>query len=99
MTQFRVDVAALSDMAGHLESLREELNAGEDTVGHYRDAMGSEEIVVKLEEFTANWSGVRLKLTERLQDVAGYAVGAADAYSQHEDHLSAEMNGDAGRAR
>ncbi len=99
MTQFRVDMAALSDMAGHLESLREELNAGEDTVDRYRDAIGSEEIVGKLEEFAANSSQVRRKLAERLQNVAGYAAAAAETYSQHEDGLSAAMNGDPGRTR
>lgn len=97
MTQFSVDPSALRDMAGRLRGLQEEFEGLEDTVGGYESAVGSEELAGKLESFADNWSDKRKQVAEQMQNVAGYAAAAADAYTQHEHDLAGQVQAGGGR--
>jgi len=92
VTTFEVDVAELRDMAGRLKGLKEEFESQEDTVSGYDDAVGSNEVAGALEEFANNWSDKRRELAEKLEEVAGYASMAADAYHQTEGDLASSID-------
>lgn len=96
MTQFSVDPAALADMAGRLRGLEEEFNGLEDTVEGYEEAVGSDELADKLRSFADNWSDKRKEIAKQIENVAGYATAAADAYSQHEQAMSSRISGAGG---
>ncbi len=99
MTRFEVDVAALRDMSARLKGLKDEFESQEDTVRGYEEAVGSPEIAGALDDFADNWSDKRKEIGEMLENVAGYAQMAADAYRETEDQLSSSMQPSAGPRR
>ncbi len=90
MTTFEVDVAALRDMASRLKGLKEEFESQEDVLSG-EDAVGSPEVAGALDDFANNWSDKRKQLGEMLQEVAGYAQLAADAYQETEEGLTTSI--------
>lgn len=104
MTQFSVDVASVQDLAARLRGLKQEFEGLEDAVAGYEGDLGSAELADALDGFASNWSEKRKELVRQLDEVAGYAAAAAEAYASCERELSAEMqprggSGGGGRRR
>ncbi len=93
MTQFKVDLPALQDMAARLRGAQEEFESLEDRIGGHRDAIRSDVIASSLENFASNWSDARRDIIEQIQNVAGYAGMAADAYAATEGEISDAFDG------
>ena len=91
MAELEVDIAALRDMAGNLKELKREFETQDVRVAGYADAVGSDEIAGALEEFANNWSDQREEIGEMLQEVAGYAMIAVEAYTEVENVLKANF--------
>ena len=91
MAELEVELAALRDMAYSLKELKHEFENQDAQVSGYDDAVGSPEIAGALDDFASNWSDKRKELGEMLEQVAGYAMLAHDAYSETEQTLSANI--------
>ena len=96
MTQFSVDVASVQDLAARLRGLKQEFEGLEDAVAGYEGDLGSAELADALDGFASNWSDKRKELVRPLDEVAGYAAAAAEAYASCERELSADMQPRAG---
>lgn len=92
MAELEVDIAALRDMAGRLKGLKEEFEDQDALITGNEDAVGSPEVAGVLNDFVDNWSDKREELGEMLEEVAGYAVMAADAYAETEQTLAANID-------
>lgn len=97
--QFTVSPAEVADLAGRLQGLREEFDGLEDYIGRYQsiEVCGHEHVGGKLEEFADNWSDKKRDMSKQLEELAGYAQGAADGYSRTEGDLAGAFE-DAGGA-
>ncbi len=93
MTQFKVDVGGVKDMAARLKGVKDEFDSIEDVASGNGDAIGFDEAAGKLEEFGSNWSDKRHEISKMIENVAGYAQGAADAYSHTEGELASAISG------
>ena len=96
MSRIEVDIPALADMAQQLMALKEEFSAIEDVVDGFEEAVGSEEISDKLHSFATNWSDEKEELGEKMEQVAGYADAAAQAYGGIESEISGHLEGQGG---
>ena len=92
MAELEVDIAALRNMAGRLKGLKEEFESQDALTSGHQHAVGSPEIAGALDDFADNWSDKRKELGEMLEEVAGYAVMAADAYAETEQALAANID-------
>lgn len=84
----RVDVLELLYLAGRLRGLQEEFDSLQDVLKGYESAVGSARIADRLESFATNWSDRRKEVGRRIDNVAGYAARAAEAYGGLEEELS-----------
>jgi hypothetical protein len=94
--QIRVDIPALRDMASRLAGLRDEFQNMGGMASHYHDAVGHKDVAHELGEFATNWSDAREKLLEQLNQVAGYAMLAVEAYEATEVAISEATGGGSG---
>ncbi len=88
MAELEVELSALRDMAGRLKGLKNEFESQDSKVSGFEDALGAPEVAGALDDFANNWSDKRKELAEMLEQVAGYATLAADAYTETEHGLS-----------
>ena len=93
MSRIEVDIPALADMARQLTGLQQEFSGIENVVRGFEEAVGSEEISDKLHSFATNWSDEKEELGEKIQEVAGYADAAAQAYGGLESDIAGHMEG------
>lgn len=77
---FTVDYVALGDLAQQLANLRGEFEQGDDALAPLLGALSHDGLRGRLGDFAENWSDKRQGIVERLDQVAGFAQAAADAY-------------------
>lgn len=99
MTQFSVDLASVQDLAARLRGLKQQFEGLEDDMEATAAVLGSPEVADALEAFASNWSDKRRQIVRELDEVAGYAVAAADAYAACEAELSSHMEAPAAGPR
>lgn len=77
---FAVDYVALGELAQQLANLRGEFEQGDDALAPLLGALSHDRLRDELSRFAENWSDKREGIVERLDQVAGLAQAAADAY-------------------
>jgi biopolymer transport protein ExbB/TolQ len=88
VAEITVDIAAVAELARRLQALAQEFDAVDDVVRGYHDAVGSSDVAAALDDFAGNWSRERKKIRRQMEEVAGYADAAAEAYASIENEIS-----------
>ena len=90
--KFSVDPKQVGDMAGRLMGLKREFDSLESFIDRYQEAVGHKGLGKKLGDFASNWSDLRDDIGKQLEEVAGYAAAAAEAYERAEQGLTKEYD-------
>ncbi|MET0902341.1 MAG: hypothetical protein ABWZ52_03800 [Acidimicrobiales bacterium] len=79
---FTVDYVTLASLAQQLANLRGEFEEGDDALQPLMGTLSNDHLRDKVHDFAENWSDKREGIVERLNQVAGFARAAADAYRE-----------------
>ena len=87
----KVDADALWGLAADITSVSEDLNATNELLTKYSDAVGSAEVRDALSGFESHWSRGRRLIAEKATSLASMLAESADAYVETDGSMAGAL--------
>jgi hypothetical protein len=88
MSDLEVDLDGLSTFASGLDRIKSRLDRTGDFLDAFRDDVGSDKIVGRLEHFKDHWDDGRKKITSNADSLSSMVHESLDTYRQADTQLS-----------
>ena len=89
-----VDLGLLESTAGSLSMLMEEFSNASNIVSDYQEAVGDQNLVSALQEFSSNWKVHRQTLLSSMESVYKMATESHKAFIDTDDKLAQAITAD-----